>query len=105
MQISGLGTWYPKGGFNAVALGMVKLAKELGVEFHVNEEVIGIDYENNQAKKKSELKTDLYEADVFISGADYAHTEKLLNGNRNYSEEYWQKENLCAEFVLILCSF
>ena len=35
----GLGTWYPKGGFNAVALGMVKLAKELGVEFHVNEEV------------------------------------------------------------------
>ena len=37
-------------------LGMVKLAKELGVEFHVNE-VIGIDYENNQAKK-SELKTE-----------------------------------------------
>lgn len=54
----GLGTWYPKGGFNAVALGMVKLLKELGIEFHVNEEVIGIDYEKIIKPKKSELKTE-----------------------------------------------
>jgi phytoene desaturase len=39
----GLGTWYPKGGFNAVALGMAKLAEELGVKFIVNEEVIKIE--------------------------------------------------------------
>ena len=33
MQILGWETWYPKGGFNAVALGMAKLAEELGVKF------------------------------------------------------------------------
>lgn len=100
----GLGTWYPKGGFNAVALGMVKLAKELGVEFHVNEEVIGIDYENNQAKK-IRTQNGVYEADVFISGADYAHTEKLLNGNRNYSEEYWQKKTFAPSSFLYYVAF
>lgn len=100
----GLGTWYPKGGFNAVALGMVKLAKELGVEFHVNEEVIGIDYENNQAKK-IRTQNGVYEADVFISGADYAHTEKLLNGNRNYSEGYWQKKTFAPSSFLYYVAF
>ena len=100
----GLGTWYPKGGFNAVALGMVNLAKELGVEFHVNEEVIGIDYENNQAKK-IRTQNGVYEADVFISGADYAHTEKLLNGNRNYSEEYWQKKTFAPSSFLYYVAF
>lgn len=100
----GLGTWYPKGGFNAVALGMVKLAKELGVEFHVNEEVVGIDYENNQAKK-IRTQNGVYEADVFISGADYAHTEKLLNGNRNYSEEYWQKKTFAPSSFLYYVAF
>ena len=100
----GLGTWYPKGGFNAVALGMVKLAKELGVEFHVNEEVIGIDYENNQAKK-IRTQNGVYEADVFISGADYAHTEKLLNGNRNYNEEYWQKKTFAPSSFLYYVAF
>ena len=100
----GLGTWYPKGGFNAVALGMVKLAKELGVEFHVNEEVVGIDYENNQAKK-IRTQNGVYEADVFISGADYAHTEKLLNGNRNYNEEYWQKKTFAPSSFLYYVAF
>ena len=100
----GLGTWYPKGGFNAVALGMVKLAKELGVEFHVNEEVVGIDYENNQAKK-IRTQNGVYEADIFISGADYAHTEKLLNGNRNYSEEYWQKKTFAPSSFLYYVAF
>ena len=76
MQISGWELGIQKGGFNAVVFGMVKLAKELGVEFHVNEEVIGIDYENNQAKK-SELKTDGMKQMFSISGADYAHTEKI----------------------------
>ena len=47
----GLGTWYPKGGFNAVAMGMVKLAKELGVEFYLNQNVVKIQTENNQATR------------------------------------------------------
>ena len=47
----------------------------------------------------------MYEADVFISGADYAHTEKLLNGNRNYSEEYWQKKTFAPSSFLYYVAF
>lgn len=100
----GLGTWYPKGGFNAVALGMVKLARELGVEFRVNEEVTEIVSSENKVKKVI-TKNGIYEADVFISGADYAHTEKLLNGNRNYSEEYWKKKTFAPSSFLYYVAF
>src|SRR5690606_130767 len=88
----GLGTWYPKGGFNAVAKGIETLARELGVKFILNEAVTEIITENNSATKII-TKNESYHADIVISGADYAHTETLLNKNqRNYSENYWQKK-------------
>ena len=101
----GLGTWYPKGGFNAVALGMVKLAKELGVKFVLDQEVIKIETENNRAKKVH-TKTDIFDADLVISGADYAHTEKLLKQEeKNYKEEYWQKKVFAPSSFLYYVAF
>lgn len=101
----GLGTWYPKGGFNAVALGMVKLAKELGVQFHINEEVTKIETENNKARRVI-TTTHIFEADLVISGADYAHTEKLLQTDqKNYSEEYWQKKVFAPSSFLYYVAF
>ena len=101
----GLGTWYPKGGFNAVALGMVKLAKELGVNFILNQEVIKIETEGNHAKKVR-TTTDIFESDLIISGADYAHTEKLLKPEeKNYSKEYWQKKVFAPSSFLYYVAF
>ena len=100
----GLGTWYPKGGFNAVAKGMVKLAVELGVEFKVNEEVTGFENENGQVKYVK-TNANIYAADVVISGADYAHTESLLNGNRNYTEESWKKKTFAPSSFLYYVAF
>ena len=101
----GLGTWYPKGGFNAVALGMVELAKELGVKFLINQEVIEIETENNIAKRVK-TSTDIFEADLVISGADYAHTEKLLKQNeKNYNEDYWQKKVFAPSSFLYYVAF
>ncbi len=101
----GLGTWYPKGGFNAVALGMVKLAKELGVNFELNQEVTKIETENSSAKKVH-TKTHIFEADLVISGADYAHTEKLLKPEqKNYTEEYWNKKIFAPSSFLYYVAF
>lgn len=101
----GLGTWYPKGGFNAVALGMVKLAEELGVRFLINQEVVKIETENSQAKKVI-TTTDSFEADLVISGADYAHTETLLNPEqKNYSDHYWQKKVFAPSSFLYYVAF
>lgn len=100
----GLGTWYPKGGFNAVAKAMVSLAEELGVKFLTHQEVIGFDYLN---QKISAVKTqqNKYTADLVISGADYAHTEKLLEKKRNYPEKYWEKKTFAPSSLLYYVAF
>lgn len=101
----GLGTWYPKGGFNAVALGTVKLAKELGVQFYVDQEVTHIETINNKATKVI-TKTETFEADLVISGADYAHTEKLLQTEeKNYTDKYWQKKVFAPSSFLYYVAF
>ncbi len=101
----GMGTWYPKGGFNAVAKGMAKLAEELGVKFLVNQNVKEIKTQKNLA---TEVITDIetFKADIVISGADYAHTETLLNkGERNYSESYWMKKTFAPSSFLYYVAF
>ncbi len=96
----GLGTWHPDKGMYSVVEGMVKLAKELGVTFHLNENVEEILVENKKAVgiisngKK-------HNADVVISGADYHHSETLLQPEyRAYSEAYWDKKTFAPSSLL-----
>lgn len=101
----GLGTWYPKGGFNAVALGMAKLAEELGVTFKVNENVIKIE-NNGELATKVVTESSVFPADIVISGADYAHTETLLRPEtRNYSDDYWKKKIFAPSSFLYYVAF
>lgn len=101
----GLGTWYPKGGFNAVAKGIAELAEELGVKFILDEEVTEIVTQNNLATRVITQKNE-YSADIVISGADYAHTETLINkSERNYSENYWQKKTFAPSSFLYYVAF
>lgn len=96
----GLGTWHPDKGMYSVVEGMVKLAKEIGVTFHLNETVEEITVENKKAVgiisngKK-------HNADVVISGADYHHSETLLEPKyRAYSEPYWDKKTFAPSSLL-----
>lgn len=96
----GLGTWHPDKGMYSVVEGMVKLAKELGVTFHLNETVEEITVENKKAVgiisngKK-------HNADVIISGADYHHSETLIEPKyRAYSEAYWDKKTFAPSSLL-----
>ncbi|MFC6267905.1 phytoene desaturase family protein [Frigoriflavimonas asaccharolytica] len=101
----GMGTWYPKGGFNAVAKGIFNLAKELGVEFVIEEEVKKLQTENGVVTNVITSKNS-YKADIVISGADYAHTEKLLKQEeKNYSENYWQKKTFAPSSFLYYVAF
>ena len=100
-----LGTWYPKGGLNAVAIGMYKLAITLGVKTIFNADVQKINIENGKAVSvnyliNGEVKT--IEADAIISAADYHFTEtKLLEKKyRTYSDAYWDKRVLAPSSLL-----
>jgi len=96
----GLGTWHPDKGMYSVVEGMVKLAKELGVTFHLNENVEEILVENKKAVGIiSNGKT--HKAAIVISGADYHHTETLLKPEyRAYSEAYWEKKTFAPSSLL-----
>ena len=96
-----LGTWYPKGGMNAVVQGMVKLSEELGVEIRLSEEVKGFEF---IGKDVSKVVTDQssYECAAVVAGADYHHVDqKLLPPKfQNYSSRYWDKRTLAPSSLL-----
>ncbi len=95
-----LGTWYPMGGMYKIIEGMVKLAKEVGVKFHFDTEVTKIETTKKKAEKLHTTNGDFY-ADIVVTAADYHHTDtRLLNGNANYTEAYWQKRTLAPSSLI-----
>jgi len=103
-----LGTWYPKGGMFKIAEAMTSLAKELGVKFYCNHEVIEIKVENGIAKnvlaKNIEAQSSVhsFDADVVIGGADYhfIETKLLLPQYQSYTEKYWNKRIMAPSSLL-----
>lgn len=95
------GTWYPGGGMYSVVEGMRSLAAELGVHFHFDETVTGIEVASGRAKQVITNK-DRYLADVVISGADYHFTEKELlpPQYRSYSDSFWTSRKMAPSCLL-----
>ncbi len=101
----GLGTWHPKTGMFDVVRAMESLAKELGVTFHTNSSIEKINVENNQAKSVV-INGKTIISDVVLSGADYAHTETLLDENyRQYSDKYWESRVFAPSSLLFYVGF
>ena len=101
----GLGTWHPKGGMYEIVLAMKRLAEELGVSFHTNSPVEKIEVVNDTVTGiRSNGKQ--FQADVVISGADYHHSETLLDKKyRQYSENYWHKKTYAPSSLLFYVGF
>ena len=101
----GLGTWHPKTGMYDVVLAMEKLAIELGVTFHVNAAIEKIIVENKKAVALV-VNGEPLKADVILSGADYHHTETLLDQeHRAYSEKYWESRVFAPSSLLFYVGF
>ena len=77
-----LGTWYPKGGMYSVVEGIVSLAESLGVKFYNNSTVEKIKVKNSKVEGII-VNGVAHEFDVVISGADYHHSESLLEDKYN----------------------
>jgi phytoene desaturase len=101
----GLGTWHPKGGMYEVVNGFVKLAEDLGVEILTNQNVEKIVVEGDRIKGVIS-NNKFIESYSVISGADYHHTETLLDKNyRMYSEKYWEKKTFAPSVLLFYVGF
>lgn len=101
----GLGTWHPRGGMYEIIKGMEVLAKDLGVHIHTNKSVDKILVEKGKAIGiLSDGKEIL--SDVVLSGADYHHSETLLDKEyRQYSEAYWNKKTFAPSSLLFYIGF
>lgn len=101
----GLGTWHPKGGMYSVILAMEKLAKELGVTLKTDSNITKILVKEKQAYGLI-VNGEFVEADVILSGADYHHTETLLEeSHRAYSEKYWESRVFAPSSLLFYVGF
>lgn len=101
----GLGTWHPKGGFHEVIAGMVKLAESLGVKINTNANIDKI-VVKEKAAKALKVNGETKNFDVILSGADYHHTETLLDQEyRQYSEAYWDKKVFAPSSLLFYIGF
>ncbi|PKQ45568.1 phytoene desaturase family protein [Confluentibacter flavum] len=101
----GLGTFHPKKGMYQVILALESLARELGVTINTNASVEKIIVENGKSTGIiSNGKT--YNSDIVVSGADYHHSETLLDKiYRQYSEHYWEKKTFAPSSLLFYVGF
>ncbi len=101
----GLGTWHPKTGMFDVVRGMESLARELGVKFQTNSNIEKIIVENKTAVAL-QVNGEIIASDLILSGADYHHTETLLNQeHRAYSEKYWDSRVFAPSSLLFYVGF
>ncbi|WP_299129349.1 phytoene desaturase family protein [uncultured Winogradskyella sp.] len=101
----GLGTWHPKGGMYEIIKAMSKLAKSLGVTINTNSNVEKITVENGKATS-IEVNGTTVKSDIVLSGADYHHSETLLDkAYRQYSEAYWEKRTFAPSSLLFYVGF
>jgi len=101
----GLGTWHPKTGMFDVVRGIEKLAVELGVTIKTNSAIEKIIVENKTATGIV-INGKFIGADIVLSGADYQHTETLLDEkHRVYSEKYWESRVFAPSSLLFFVGF
>lgn len=101
----GLGTWHPRGGMYKIIIGMETLAKVLGVTIHTNQTVDKILVKDGNAAGIISNGLEI-NSDVVLSGADYHHSETLLDLQyRQYTEAYWDKKTFAPSSLLFYIGF
>lgn len=102
----GLGTWHPKGGMFSVVKAMKDLASSLGVKMQTEAIVDKINVDQNGKVDSLIVNGIKVDSDLVLSGADYHHTETLLDQKyRQYSEHYWDKKTFAPSSLLFYVGF
>jgi phytoene desaturase len=102
----GLGTWHPKGGMFSVVNAMKELAESLGVKIKTNANVQKINVSDDAKVESIVIDDEKIQTDLILSGADYHHTETLLDQkHRQYSETYWDKKTFAPSSLLFYVGF
>ncbi len=102
-----LGTWYPMGGMGSVVDAMVRVAREQGAEFRMNEDVQEIIVDRNGRATGVRTASGTFSADIVVASADYHHVERdlLREEHRSYSPDFWKKRTMAPSTLLFFLGF
>ncbi len=98
------GIWYPMGGTRSVPEGLVKLGRELGVEFHTETDVVRITQSRGSVTGLVTNKGIPYSFDAVVSNEDAVRTHRELIGGPVWRtfEHKRNYEPACSGVVLYL---
>ncbi len=103
------GIWYPMGGTRAVPEALVKLGRELGVQYHTGTDVAKIETrvhgENSKVTGLTLTTGDRYDFDAIVSNEDSVRTHRELLAGTDVSASFDRKKNweaACSGVVLYL---
>lgn len=100
----GIGVYYPIGGFHAVARAMEEVGRQAGVSYDYNSRV-GKILTNGNRVESVVVNDRQFHFDAVVSGADYAHTERLIDDpyKVEYGTKFWQQRTMApSAFILYL---
>ncbi|MEY4384873.1 MAG: hypothetical protein RLY20_156, partial [Verrucomicrobiota bacterium] len=99
------GVWYPIGGTRAVPLALAKLARELGVEIHLNTSIERIHTENGEVRGVITGTGEMIPLAAVISNSDSVRTHSELLVATTAAEAFMKRrdyEAACSGVVLYL---
>jgi phytoene desaturase len=99
------GVWHPIGGCSAVSEAMARIAREMGVEISLGEDVREVLFEGRRA---SGVRTDsgVHHADAVVINADFAHAMRKMIPDRlrsRWSDRRIEKKKFsCSTYMMYL---
>ncbi len=97
------GLWYVKGGMYNLAIGMGKLAEELGVKINLDSEITRIDYKDNKASAIQLKNGQTVTADIIVSNMEVIPAgRKLLKQNEEQLKGLQRFAPSCSGLVMHL---
>jgi len=97
----GLGIWYPKGGFTAVAKAVEAVAHEQGVKIVYDSAVETIEVDDGHARGVI-VNGEVHDADLVVANADYQYVEQKLipESHRQFTAASWERKLKSPSAVL-----
>lgn len=98
-----MGVFYPQGGITQIIRALERIALKHGVTFKTNLPVHQIRVEGGKATGVLLGNGQFVDADLVVSNADYAFTEKFLldDAHRTYDAKYWDSRVLAPSGLIM----
>ena len=90
------GVWYPRGGMYQLVEALMQLARQAGVEFLFDTEVVRIEVERHQARRLVLLDGSRLETDLLLANADLPYVYRDLLPQDNTSKNLAHKRFSCS---------